>query len=849
MILSYNKFLRLQKLFLILVSGYLRAMPTDHQGLSQESPGEWIGGISSLESIRCSFCDKSLLTFLQKIDKSFLDNKNNQEEVILSSEFYKAALVKHTAENGKSTLLHPLCALKKRNILSTIAIPTLDVKYIQLSFVAGCTSYENFDIAKTVFNLSLVTEDSSLVFRYISSLLKEVEENYFSCLCRADPGIDNAMKARDNIMHSSFENKTFYLAYIDLYICSKQENADPIQLLSAVISYLKTSSKMDENADEILIKYWALLASRLNNAEEVLICLNEITDAIPSAKQGKFTKIYQEMLTSYSDFCTNEEFSSFIVDSIISSRGFTFDSDACYAQISTKLPSFESFLSTLDSRLNNLESIKKIVLTESYLKIGRFIYSWYNQDSLLLEGQGLTILLVKFFAFKKDEIENKRICPTSEGFFSAYKTVFMDQSIAIQSFVYDHIIKSLFELLAIKDMETTLKYLNFILQKEQEMCTEQYFYGFMAAILKEFTVSKNFREEIFNRLEKAQKLDVAVMIVRQVSCEKVILMPLSSCQFLIDKLVFEKFFEKDYAIRYNALKWLDFMVSLCGNNEGREYIAEKKSKLRNLCDINTAEPEGTLSFRISNSALCDDFGLMPDEVKTPQKPERFSKEFVFAWCDKINFIGNTLDYMRNPGTYPFISSHIDLILQYCLEHDKNNDFAEVKVMMACILSQYSYLSETEYKAFLNALMENENSFILINAAFQYIRTAYAKRNFLQMLFELLGFSVEGSKITAEDLKDIETSVAKQSSCLENNNITCPNELYTGNKIVSKENFEYLESMDKPELNMILRVFLDGKTINISKLEKILELNPQFIIPRAILAQPRESSSGEKMDCS
>ncbi|KAI5151901.1 hypothetical protein ENBRE01_2471 [Enteropsectra breve] len=848
MSLIYKNCRKLQKLLLILVSGYLCTMPTDHRGLSKETPLEPSSDAHLLNATRCSFCDKTLLVSLPKFDKNFLDIKNNPEEVIIGSDFYKAALVKHTAENGQPSLLHPLCALKKKNGAPSTAKPESEVNTAPLAFDVRCTSYENFSFARKIFNLSRVTENSSLIFRYISKMLEESEKTYFYCLQKANPGIVSATEARLNIENSSFANKAFYLACVDLYLCSEHKLSKPLHVLNAMVSYLKTFPESDKDADEVLSRYWGLLASKIRTSQDMHIYINEIISCISTANQGKFTHLCLEMVLSYARLCSREEFSKFAVTSVLTGRSFIFNIDTRYALIHIKLPSFYSFLDTLDKHLSELESVEKIVLTESYLDLGPFIYKWYGDNAMLLNGGPLITLLERYFAIKKDEIENKRICPTSEGFFSAYKTVCIDKNIAMQSFVYDHIIKSLFERLDIKDMGITLMFLNCIAEEERVACSEQYFYGFMTVLLKELIISLDFRKEVYKSLEKSRNLDGVILIARHLSFGKNMVEPLHFFENETKRKIVEKFTEKDYALRYLAIEWLRISVLMYGNDESRTWFEEKERKLRDICDLNAAATEADLDLR-RNAGPDNIFGLMPSEIKSSGRPERCSKEFVYAWCDKINFFGNALDYLRAPGRYPFVTKHLDLLLQYCLEHDKSNEFIEVKAMMVCILSKHADVYKPDYRVFLKALMESEHSFVFTNAVFQHLSTEHEKSFFITVLLDVLGYSVQYNKIAEEDWEDLKVSVTKHLVHLENNSVSSPCDLNALNNAVLKEHLEYLKSMDKPELNMIFQELLDEKAIDFYKIEKILNYDPPFIIPRHINAKPNKANYGEGMDCS
>ncbi|KAI5151546.1 hypothetical protein ENBRE01_2210 [Enteropsectra breve] len=241
MSVSYKNFLQLPKLLIILVSGYLCSATADQSTSSHGIHSPIVTITDLLREAPCSFCGEALLTSLPAFDKNFHDIKKTCKEEISSLEFYKTALIK----NGETHLLHSHCAAKSKRSLSSPAQPSNKCTALPSSFIAECTAYENFDIAQVVISLSSVKEDSQLIFRYISRLLLESKEKYLSCLCRMDPGLVFAEQLRENIVKTIFKNNSYYKACVELYLYAKHENAEPINVINAVLSYFKSIPDSD----------------------------------------------------------------------------------------------------------------------------------------------------------------------------------------------------------------------------------------------------------------------------------------------------------------------------------------------------------------------------------------------------------------------------------------------------------------------------------------------------------------------------------------------------------------------------------------------------------------------------
>ncbi|KAI5151829.1 hypothetical protein ENBRE01_2415 [Enteropsectra breve] len=841
MSVSYKKFLQLRKLLIILVSGYLCTATADQSTSSHgiHSPNVTITNL--LREVPCSFCGESLLISLPAFDKNFHDIKKTCKEEISSLEFYKTALIK----NGETQLLHSHCAEKSKRSLSSPAQPSNKFTALPSPFIAECTAYENFDIAQVVISLSSVKEDSQLIFRYISRLLLESKEKYLSCLCRMDPGLVFAEQLRENIVKTIFKNNSYYKACVELYLYAKHENAEPINVINAVLSYFKSIPDSDIHADEQHLKCWELLVTRLKNAEELAFCVNEIINAIQPEHQSILKSLYFQMLTSYSSVCSQKEFSDFVLECILTGKGFIFN---LAEEISHILPSFEGFLDTLEAHLCKPASVQKMVLTRSYQSIGFFLHKWYRADCLTECGPGMEVLLERFFVFKRKDIEEDSVIPDSEGFFSVYKTVFMSQSMAIQSFVYDHIIKVVFDLLALKDTETTMHYLNCIVKKENESKSHKAIYGFMSVLLNEYMRSLAVRKQMHAILVKTQNIDAAVLTIRHISCDNSIIGPLICMEKDFDIKIYEILSDKEYAMRFRALNWIYFLSGEFNDSKRRKFLETKMADLKDVCDIKTAVPEALRYDRRRNWQWCDrEYGLMPSEVGDADYPARFPEEFVFAWCDRINFIGSTLDYLRLPGQYPFITKHIDIIMKYCLEQDKNNNCLGVKAFMACTLVRYAEFVDLRNKPLLETLLNSDHSFALINAVLLYLEHE-ERVEFLQDIVQMLGQPTKFTGVSIEEHQNIQMLAAEQYLRLENERIYYLSEITNPEQIISEEYFDNMEMLGMWGLNSMLEALLDKEVIYRSTISNILRHFPPFI-PKSIIEKLKERSSSEQMDCS
>ncbi|KAI5151238.1 hypothetical protein ENBRE01_1994 [Enteropsectra breve] len=174
--------------------------------------------IKILHESKCYLCAKSLLE---------LESQNfggGISRPIRSGVFYDNVLMA-CQKCGSGAVYHLACTERipkaNKNNLSTGMKRKSFNSYEKVCL--RCNNYTfTYDFSRIMLKLAAIPENNDLIFRYIKKLCISHNYEYASLLMLANIQEDQCKSIRNNLLISSFEDKEFFIASIDLYVHSKE---------------------------------------------------------------------------------------------------------------------------------------------------------------------------------------------------------------------------------------------------------------------------------------------------------------------------------------------------------------------------------------------------------------------------------------------------------------------------------------------------------------------------------------------------------------------------------------------------------------------------------------------------
>ncbi|KAI5151613.1 hypothetical protein ENBRE01_2259 [Enteropsectra breve] len=789
----------------------------------------------------CVICKKSLIFSADRYDaklQNFLDL--NEKEIITDKAFYSHALVKCKRESC-GALYHLSCAYNEAKNQYNSAVSQSDAAKRNGRFFCCllCQNSENeMKASERVLALSKLTQETTMVFRYIISLLISIGGDYLIALQITRPQQQDLVEITANVNRSNSPHKRYLLACIELH-CARFVTKSIDTNHSALKNYLAALPSGTELCyPNYIAGYFKDLLPGLQNASTLKACIYEILDAIQPGHREVYRALYNRMLLEYAQIGKLDKFKYFFTECLFSERSFVLRWGRHHENckrinkwlngIATKAVKPDAVFLELERRMRNEKMAKEMICKQQYMDIIQIVDMWcvINLKSMYIKD--LFSMIKRYFKVRSKEM---LVCKASNlNFFSTYKRVCITKNGTVHSFIYDMFISRLFDRLEIDKLDTFYLLLRMTSFYEKRFASKGTIacHNFMNNI-----ANKNYpSEQIRVALESNKKHYEINMLARHLSgednAENTALL-LNNIEKIVDLNV-----TQDFNMNATAFKIITKnLQKRVPENEIRRFL---EKRLAQKCVYRSLD-ENTV-YEIYSKLEHKDTGLIPLCLSSATAIRTLCDKDVWEWCDSVDLYSTMLGsdiLLSNYG--PYLKHYAAVMLEYCLEKDAKNEYVGIKgLIMMQFINAILIQNKNGYRKLMGVLFKTKYPYELINIAYHLLNDNF-KLMILQNIFSL-AFPVTYN--IATDISMLKSKIIEEHQRFNFGGTSFANFPFYNKKVIDERFLTFLKRMEELEKDTCYKSMLENSILlawqssnkkrKLSlRICKLLDYVPRFVI--------------------